>query len=216
MSALKYGLALAMNPIIWFSIIGISCLIVLLQQFILSKVKRINDTPKFEIEPFSVTKYFDRTEQAALEILEKQKPIDQTIILWCGLDGLRLNEDGTLEWISRKNPNPVPQNVFYQPCQSIQADVESQLRLHSQAQSTRARIEEFVMQNAALQIQATQSMQNAAIIGMLAHPIMPGYMGCSPYMQPPYLQSALAFPLTQYCCNYWSLTNPRVGDNPPQ
>lgn len=194
-----------MNPIIWFSIIGVSCLIVIIPQFIASKVNRKNDTPKLEIEPFSVTEYFDRMEQATLDIMEKQEPIDQTIILWWGLDGLRLNEDGTSEWISRKKPNPVMQNVFYQPCQSIQADVESQLRLHSQTQSTRAQIEELMMRNAALQNQATQYMQSMAILNQLAPTMMPAYPYYSPYMQPPYLQSAFASPLTQCCCNYGSM-----------
>lgn len=31
-----------------------------------------------------------------------------------------MNEDGELEWISRKTPKPVNQNVSYQPCQSMQ------------------------------------------------------------------------------------------------
>lgn len=187
------------------SIIGY-CIVKFLPKFIERKINKWSDIPKFEIEPFSVTEYFDRMEQVALDILEKQEPVGKTIILWWGLDGLRLNENGTLEWISRKKPKPVMQNVFYQPCQSIQADVESQLRIHSQTQSTRAQIEELMMRNAALQNQATQYMRNAAIFNQLAPPIMPVYPYYSPYMQPPYLQSAFSSPLTQCCCNYWSFT----------
>lgn len=67
---------------------------------------------------FSVSEYLSRIEQAALDILESMKPIDKTITLWWGLDGLRLNEDGTTEWVSRKKKSVEP--VFYQPCQSIQ------------------------------------------------------------------------------------------------
>lgn len=198
-----------MNPIIWFSIIGVSCLIVFLPRFIASKVNRKNDTPKLEIEPFSIPAYFDRMEQAALEILEKQEPIDRTIILWWGLDGLRLNEDGTSEWISRKKPEPVNQNISYQMCQSvppIQTGLQ-QTRWADQTQSTRAQIEELMMRNVALQNQATQYAQCAAMMSILSPPIMPVYPYYSPYMQPPYLQSAVASPLTQCCCNYGSLTH---------
>lgn len=45
---------------------------------------------------FSVCDYLDHMENAALEIAEEKEPIDQTIILWWGLDGLRLDEDGSL------------------------------------------------------------------------------------------------------------------------
>lgn len=57
------------------------------------------------LSPFVVSEYLDRTERVGLEVLEQQKTIERTIILWWGLDGLRLNEDGTLEWISRKKQN---------------------------------------------------------------------------------------------------------------
>lgn len=67
---------------------------------------------------FSVSEYISRIEQTALDILESMKPIDKTITLWWGLDGLRLNEDGTTEWVSRKKKTVEP--VSYQPCQSIQ------------------------------------------------------------------------------------------------
>lgn len=193
-----------MSPIIWFSILGVSCLIVIIPHFIVSRVNRGNDTPKLEIAPFSFPAYFDRMEQAALEILENQEPVDQTIILWWGLDGLRLNEDGTLEWISRKKTKPVNQDISYQMCQSIQPNQAGlqQARWTDQTQSTRTKIEELMMRNVALQNQAAQYMQNTAMIGMLSPPIMPGYIGYSPYMQLPYIQSAFSSPLTQCCCNY--------------
>lgn len=51
---------------------------------------------------FSLSEYFDRIEKAHLSILEEIAPIDKSITLWWGFDGLRLNEDGTLEWVNRK------------------------------------------------------------------------------------------------------------------
>lgn len=66
-----------------------------------------------DAKPFVVSEYLTRIEKASIEILESRKPIEQIVILWWGLDGLRLNEDGTVEWISRKKPSPVQRNVFY-------------------------------------------------------------------------------------------------------
>ena len=51
--------------------------------------------------PFCVSEYFSRVEQYNLEIQEERRAVDKIIILWWGLDGLRLNENGSLEWISR-------------------------------------------------------------------------------------------------------------------
>lgn len=95
---------------------------------------------------FSVSEYFDRLEKASLEILENRRPIDKTITLWWGFDGIRLSEDGTCKWVSRKKKTV--ENVFYQPCQSIQWSMPFEsgtLRygFTSQIQSTRARIEEL-------------------------------------------------------------------------
>lgn len=115
-------------------------------------------------EPFIVSEYHDRMEKATLDILEHQKPVDQTMILWWGLDGLRLNEDGELEWVSRKKPKPVQENVFYQPCQSIPAYNPN---LFAQMQNTRASINALMDQTASLQTQALQAQQTAQVINSL-------------------------------------------------
>ncbi len=107
---------------------------------------------------FSVSKYLSRIEEASLEILENLEPINGAITLWWGLDGLRLNEDGTTEWVSRRK-KPV-ETVLYQPCQSvmpIQAE-HQQARWTDQTQSTRAQIEALMARNAAL---ATQCLADA-------------------------------------------------------
>ena len=120
--------------------------------------------PLEPLEPFVVSEYYDRMEKAALDILENQEPVDQTIILWWGLDGLRLNEDGELEWISRKTPKPVNQNVSYHPCQSIQTYNSN---LFDQTQSTRASIDALMAQNVSWQMQAYQAQQTAQVINSL-------------------------------------------------
>lgn len=144
---------------------------------------------------FSVCEYLSRIEEAALEIEESKKPVDAVIVLWWGLDGLRLNEDGTTKWISRKKVEPVSSGVFHQPCQSIQQASALHPNL-GQTQSTRAQIDALMAQNANLQTQAAQTVLNAAIISQLQPP-MPGYLGYSPYMQ-----SALASPIQQFCVQY--------------
>jgi len=50
-------------------------------------------------EHFVVSEYLARIEKENLEILESREPVEQIVILWWGLDGLRLNEDGTTEQI---------------------------------------------------------------------------------------------------------------------
>lgn len=123
---------------------------------------------------FSGSAYLDRIEQAAIDILEERKPVDQTIILWWGLDGLTLDENGELKWISRKKPEPVNQNVFYQPCQSIfYADNYPVLGLNT-CQNTQAKIDTLQMQNAALQMQAAQQAQIANIMNQVQTCCTPG------------------------------------------
>lgn len=56
------------------------------------------------VEPFSLTAYFDRTEKLYISLLEEAENFKpEPIILWWGIDGLRLNDDGTTEWV-RKEP----------------------------------------------------------------------------------------------------------------
>lgn len=135
-------------------------------------------------EPFVISEYYSRIEQAALDILESRNPVDQTIILWWGLDGLKLTEDGELEWVSRKKPKLVNQNVSYQPCQSI-----APMPQYTMCQSPQAQIGTLMAQNTLLQLQAAQNAQNSAIIGMIQTPLV----------YPPYLYQSQ---LTQCCCNW--------------
>lgn len=115
-------------------------------------------------EPFLVSEYLDRMEQAQLDILEHQKPVDQTVVLWWGLDGLTLDENGELKWISRKKPEPVSQPEAYFPCQSVLYADNRQIFAANMCQSTQATIDALQMQNAAQQIQAAQQAPMAGII----------------------------------------------------
>lgn len=66
-------------------------------------------------EPFNVSEYLQRREKLILD-LEEERRAKHTIVLWWGYDGLRLNKDGSWEWISRK-PEPKKQSapIFIPP-----------------------------------------------------------------------------------------------------
>lgn len=137
-----------------------------------------------DAEPFVVSEYFVRIEKASLEILESRKPVEQIVILWWGLDGLRLNEDGATEWISRKKSEPVSTSALYQPCRSITPTPQ-----YDMCQSTQAQIDDLMAQNTMLNLQAAQAAQNMMIANSLSGMI----------------QTPVTYPLYHYagcCCNF--------------
>lgn len=122
---------------------------------------------------FSVLDYLDHMENAALEIAEGKEPIDQTIILWWGLDGLRLDEDGSLKWVSRKKSKfvrdtfsqAISPTVFFAnnaPYLSVQQQCES-LR----DQIARQQIQCSQSQIDSLQARLAQQMQNTCCMNQL-------------------------------------------------
>lgn len=95
---------------------------------------------------WSLSEYLSRIEKTSLDILESVEPIDKTITLWWGFDGIHLNEDGTTEWVSRRKP---VENIFYQPCQSILPCPTGVF--FDQTQSTKAQIDAIIAQAATTQ-----------------------------------------------------------------
>lgn len=73
------------------------------------------------METWTVSDYMGRMERACLDIQERRTPVERTITLWWGLDGLRLAEDGSMEWASRRQERPGP--VQYAPPALIQPPV---------------------------------------------------------------------------------------------
>lgn len=145
-------------------IVGMTVTIIICSLHYMINERPYEGDPLEPPEPFVVSEYYDRMEQADLDILECQEPVEQTIILWWGLDGLCLNEDGKLEWVSRRKQNHVPVNTVYQLCQSVQP---YNTALFDQTQSTRAKIENLMEQNASLQIQAWQAEQRIQCMNSL-------------------------------------------------
>jgi hypothetical protein len=135
---------------------------VFLPYFIHDKMQRKQIVNQTKTDPFFVSEYYDQMEKAVLDILENQETVDQTIILWWGLDGLRLNEDGTMKWVSRRKPKPVQENIFFQSCQSIIPTPK-----YNMCQSTQAQIDALMAQNMQLQVQAWRAEQNRQTINAL-------------------------------------------------
>lgn len=77
------------------------------------KSRRYNtgcSSAELEATEFCVADYLDRIEAAAIRLWEEQEPLDTTITLWWGLDGLKRSENGKLEWVNRareKSPKTV-------------------------------------------------------------------------------------------------------------
>lgn len=167
-----------------FLTLVIFCAIILVR---LSKDRKESHQEVFQIkEPFSVADYLERMERAHLDILKKQEPVDMTIILWLGLDGLTLDENRELKRVSRKKPKPVNQNTFYQPCQTIKPMPTSMFATtacahqYNLCQNTRSTINALHYQNTRQQIQAAQQvmMQNLMTQAQscCVQAPMPGYL----------------------------------------
>lgn len=141
------GYAVKIPGLILISLFVMAMIIYALWPLILHKNEQTFEKDQIELaKTYSISEYFDRTEQTALDILEHQEPIDKTIILWWGLDGLRLNEDGTTEWVRRKKENPFSENVVYQPLQNIQP-IQTGNLLFEQMQCTKEKIDALMAQN---------------------------------------------------------------------
>lgn len=121
---------------------------------------------------FSLSGYFERIENQALELQsEKEKQDPYVIILWWWNDGLRLNDDGSFEWI-RKNQKPV--SISYQPQQSITRQIDDGIRaLGAQIQTE---INELRYELLRQQMQAAQTPQMQYIINSLHSSPYPQYI----------------------------------------
>ena len=194
-----------------------SAVIVFLPYFIHDKIQRKQIQHQVKTEPFIVSEYYDRMEKAALDILEHQWPVDQTIILGWGLDGLRLNEDGTLEWVSRKKPKSKETTHAYLNCGTQNTSLEQQISMQMEqmrqqinqpmAQMT-AQIDQQInslrAQNGQSQRKMIQNLCAGAVMSLLP---VPGYMGYSPQYQLTQccVQYPAQYPQYRYagcCCNF--------------
>lgn len=141
---------------------------------------------------WNVSEYFDRIEAESLKIAqEKEKQGKYSLILWWGLDGLKMREDGTFEWIrkidkTKEKSKPIEckkptfqsqmsvgfnqldyRNVYYQPQQSIIQHPETEYLEKLLERQNRDRIEELKKKIAGLELQALQNARNQMLIDQL-------------------------------------------------
>lgn len=86
-------------PLPFFLILGIGFIIAVRKE-VLAKKQSVG-TPR---EDFSHIEYLSQV-KAICESIWQEPAEEYTLILWWGLDGLRLNKDGTREWISKARRN---------------------------------------------------------------------------------------------------------------
>lgn len=135
----------------------VGCVVFLYVWIFREKRKTKYNQISYAKDGFCVSAYMERMERETIKILNTKESNDKTITLWWGLDGLRLNEDGSIEWISRRKQKEVSQSAFYQPFGNIASQAYT-----AGADSLRAWQERLVSlqtENIALQIQAAQQAQ---------------------------------------------------------
>lgn len=127
---------------------------------------------------FSVSGHFDRMERESQRIRDEIKSKEPyVLVLWWGDDGLRLNADGTTEWIDKR---PHPQPFRYDPnVLELTTLDDTTLRICQ----TTAQLTTTIQQ---LEMQLAQQAQNAAIIGSMKTIPYPQWVtaypcSCSPY-----------------------------------
>lgn len=154
---------------------GIAMIVCCRLEYLRSKNKKNDDLRicSHPIKKFSVSEYMERIEKAWLEIvLEREGATVYLITLWWGIDGLRINDDGSIEWVRRggRNSNDLRyemlQSITHTPIPSYHCSgtrnaimsVDDQIRtLQSQIQAN------IIQQNV--------QIQNAHILAALQSPI---------------------------------------------
>lgn len=145
-------------------------IVVCLLQGVFHKRRRKQENVAPYVSDFSPSKYLERMEQAGLDILrEREKEPVYYITLWLGLDGLRLNGDGSYNWIRREDVKQKSVSVYDSACQSM-------------VNSLDARTAQLQAQLAACCCQTAQLQQTQLIINSLKPAPYPGYVTYNPHM----------------------------------
>lgn len=149
------------------------------------------------ISDFSVSEYMDRLEKAGIEIMdEAEKRPEYKVILWAGLDGLRMNQDGTTEWIRREEKKQEPVSVFYSPPnQLLSVSSETMQNPFSGFQNITEQIDSQI-RNQTCQIENSIRMMQMQMEQNMVNCIRPAYgppyiQAMNPYWPSPYSQCAV-------------------------
>lgn len=136
------------------------------------------------VEPFCVSDYLKRTIELSDKLQHgKEQSDNYRLILWWGIDGLRLNDDGSYEWIKKEiikfNTLPSPTGAWHESmvqqtcCASQYPRLDDLLQVQqcNINQCQQSRIDELQMQNTILQLQCAQQQQIQNMIDTI-HPQM--------------------------------------------
>lgn len=142
------------------------------------------------VPEFSVSDYLERIEKAGIEIAreqEKQEPYQ--LVLWLVVEGLRLNEDGTTEWIRREEDKHKPISVSYSPPQYIvqnafQNIMQSQYNGCQNTARTNEMIQGLQSQIQACCINQQIHQQTAQLINAIQPAPVPAYFSSQIYNSP--------------------------------
>lgn len=147
----------------------------------------LNIDEQKNVEPFCTSDYLKRTIELSDKLQhEKEQSDNYGLVLWWGIDGLRLNADGLYEWIKKEPKKYISIPTLYPPAIGGRYESMAQQtccisqyqRLDSMLQCQQSRIDGLQMQNTMLQLQCAQQQQMQNIIDKL-HPVYlaGGYYG---------------------------------------
>lgn len=141
--------------------------------------------------PFSVSAYLSRRERECLNLLEEREREGPYIItLWLGFDGLRLNADGTTEWVSRREQQSKKNsqwfNVYNDDIDGNIHKPKELLMMRECTQTESKTLEALIRSNIQNQTQELQlknlQMQPAMLSTNPAVPVYTAYSCVSPYL----------------------------------
>lgn len=121
-----------------------------------------------KVEPFCTSDYLKRTIELSDKLQhEKEQSTNYRIVLWWGIDGLRLNANDSYEWIKKELQKyisipplyPSMSGEWYESMVQQTCCTSQYQRLDSMLQCQQSRIDELQMQNTMLQLQCAQQQQ---------------------------------------------------------
>lgn len=147
-------------------------------KYILSMINDMKKETDPVHKPFSVSEYLDRMEKLHIDLHRKREAEKrEPVVLWWGEDGMRINEDGTTEWISRR---PKRKEVVYSPdtetimdimgnvyAYNVQTTTLDDTRWLESLQTPQEKIQELKMEMGKLEVNAAITQKISEIINGL-------------------------------------------------
>lgn len=146
----------------------------------------LNIDEQKNIESFCPSDYLKRIIELSDELQhEKEQSDNYRLILWWGINGLRLNADGSYEWtkkeIIKSTTLPSPTGAWRESMVQQTCCTSQYQRLDSMLQCQQSRINELQMQNAMLQLQCAQQQQMQNMIDSIHPQMFRGLYASTPY-----------------------------------